>query len=212
MKTFQEATKILARGTKVRVPHQGKLVTGKIVRFDKGDKHGSPFYVVDIGKLRSEKIPVQKIREDLKTLQELQNELKEALKKLDPRKLKKGDVVRVVYRGVPKGGPGKLITVPDAKILSANTSGNLSVEFIDPKEPRKIVRRSVQAIKVFVKEGKSFEESRAQDDAKRERETLKSIEKGSFKGDASARLKAIRQTGRSTAIRNQAAKLLNQQR
>ena len=51
-------------GTKVRVPHGGKTVSGKVVRHDKGDKHGSPFYVVDVGSYRSEKIPAHKVQKE----------------------------------------------------------------------------------------------------------------------------------------------------
>lgn len=52
----------LSAGTIVNVPHKGKMVTGKIVRYDKGDPHGSPFYVVDVGEYASEKIPVHKVK------------------------------------------------------------------------------------------------------------------------------------------------------
>tara|TARA_B100000029_G_scaffold157908_2_gene153261 strand:+ start:1405 stop:4404 length:3000 start_codon:yes stop_codon:yes gene_type:complete len=57
--------KILKPGTKVRVPHPAKgkgMVTGKIVRYDKGGGGYSPFYVVDIGEYKSEKIPAHKIQ------------------------------------------------------------------------------------------------------------------------------------------------------
>ncbi len=57
--------KILKTGTKVRVPHPAKgkgMVTGKIVRYDKGGGGYSPFYVVDIGEYKSEKIPAHKIQ------------------------------------------------------------------------------------------------------------------------------------------------------
>ena len=58
---------ILKPGAKVKVPHPAKgkgMVTGKIVRYDKGGPH-SPFYVVDIGEPRSEKIPAHKIKEEV---------------------------------------------------------------------------------------------------------------------------------------------------
>ena len=57
--------KILKTGTKVKVPHPAKgkgMVTGKIVRYDKGGGGYSPFYVVDIGEYKSEKIPAHKIQ------------------------------------------------------------------------------------------------------------------------------------------------------
>ena len=58
---------VLKPGAKVKVPHPAKgkgMVTGKIVRYDKGGPH-SPFYVVDIGEPRSEKIPAHKIKEEV---------------------------------------------------------------------------------------------------------------------------------------------------
>ena len=58
---------ILKPGTKVKVAHPAKgkgMVTGKIVRYDKGGPH-SPFYVVDIGEYQSEKVPAHKIKEEI---------------------------------------------------------------------------------------------------------------------------------------------------
>ena len=49
-------------GTKVLIPHNGKMVKGKIVRYDKGEQHGSPFYVVDHGAYESKKVPLHNIR------------------------------------------------------------------------------------------------------------------------------------------------------
>ena len=62
-----ELDEVLKPGAKVKVPHPAKgkgMVTGKIVRYDKGGPH-SPFYVVDIGEPRSEKIPAHKIKEEV---------------------------------------------------------------------------------------------------------------------------------------------------
>ena len=55
---------ILAPGTWVKIPgRQGGR--GKVVRHDKGDRHGSPFYIVDVGKYASEKVPAHDVvRED----------------------------------------------------------------------------------------------------------------------------------------------------
>jgi len=68
--------KILKKGTKVKVAHPAKgkgMVTGKIVRYD-DQGPGSPFYVVDVGERRSEKVPAHKIKEevDIFETQELQ--------------------------------------------------------------------------------------------------------------------------------------------
>lgn len=51
-------------GTKVKVPHKGKMVSGKIIRHDSGDKHGSPFYVVDVGEYESSKVPAHKVHQE----------------------------------------------------------------------------------------------------------------------------------------------------
>jgi len=45
----------------VQVPHNGKMVTGKVVRLDKGNPE-SPFYVVDIGEYGSIKVPAHKVK------------------------------------------------------------------------------------------------------------------------------------------------------
>jgi hypothetical protein len=51
----------MKRGDKVRVPHRGRMVTGKVVRYDKGSLyHGVPFYVVDVGEYESIKVPLHK--------------------------------------------------------------------------------------------------------------------------------------------------------
>ena len=55
-------------GDKVKVPHKGKMVTGKIVRFDKGgtDKarqHGGG-YVVDVGEPASIVVPKEKVQKE----------------------------------------------------------------------------------------------------------------------------------------------------
>ena len=50
--------------SKVKVPHKGKMVQGKVVRYDKGGPE-SPFYVVDVGERESVKIPEHKIKEEV---------------------------------------------------------------------------------------------------------------------------------------------------
>lgn len=60
--TLTPRSPVLQKDARVRVPHKGKMVTGKVVRYDKGqDPHGSPFYVVDVGEYESLKVPVQKV-------------------------------------------------------------------------------------------------------------------------------------------------------
>lgn len=56
------AEQVYPTGTKVSVPHKGQMVVGKVVRYDKGEKHGSPFYVVDHGAYESAKVPAHKVK------------------------------------------------------------------------------------------------------------------------------------------------------
>ena len=72
----EQIEEIHTPGTKVKVAHQGKMISGKVVRHDKGDKHGSPFYVVDVGAYRSENIPAHKVqKEEVEQIEELSTEL-----------------------------------------------------------------------------------------------------------------------------------------
>jgi hypothetical protein len=50
-----------AEGTSVKVPHKGKMVSGKVVRYDKGSGAESSFYVVDVGEYESLKVPAHKV-------------------------------------------------------------------------------------------------------------------------------------------------------
>lgn len=59
---LSEEHKIHATGTKVSFPHNGQMKTGKVVRYDSGDKHGTAFYVVDHGAYESAKVPVHKVQ------------------------------------------------------------------------------------------------------------------------------------------------------
>jgi hypothetical protein len=69
MKTFNEwldsklSEEVLKPGTKVQTLNaHGKIVDGKIVRYEDGKPHGSPFYVVDVGAYKSEIVPAHKIK------------------------------------------------------------------------------------------------------------------------------------------------------
>ena len=61
VKVFKEETDldeaILKPGMTMKVIYKGKKVQGKVVRRDKGEKGGSPFYVVDVGGIESIKVP-----------------------------------------------------------------------------------------------------------------------------------------------------------
>ena len=75
----------LSVGTKVRVPHRGKTVTGKIVRYSKADD----FYVVDVGEIESIKVPVHKIQES--------KEHKKLISRFDQVRIKSTKETGVVY-------------------------------------------------------------------------------------------------------------------
>ena len=101
----------LRPGTQVKVMHPaaGKgMVSGKIVRYDKSGP-GSPFYVVDIGELRSEKVPAHKIEEGKefpKTKADKKVHLHKLFKKIaDVNKRNKNSGYKIIDR-TPKGyGP-----------------------------------------------------------------------------------------------------------
>ena len=60
---LQPGGEILKPGTRVKIPSGGigQTLRGKIVRYDKGAPRGTPFYVVDVGKYASEKVPVHQV-------------------------------------------------------------------------------------------------------------------------------------------------------
>jgi len=58
-----QGKEILKVGTIVRVPHKGKIVPGKIVRYDPGKGGESPAYVVDIGEYESKIVPVHNVKQ-----------------------------------------------------------------------------------------------------------------------------------------------------
>ena len=63
MQSFKDhiEEQVHSAGTVVTFPHQGKMTSGKVVRHDKGDRHGVPFYVIDHGSGVSEKVPAHKV-------------------------------------------------------------------------------------------------------------------------------------------------------
>jgi len=56
---------ILSPGTEVTVPHKGKMVPGKIVRYDSGKGIDSPAYIVDISEYESLIVPVSRVKQDM---------------------------------------------------------------------------------------------------------------------------------------------------
>ena len=60
-----EDSEILKVGSAVRVPHKGKMVPGKVVRYDSGKGGYSPAYVVDIGEYESKIVPVHDVKQGI---------------------------------------------------------------------------------------------------------------------------------------------------
>ena len=62
---LQPSGEILKPGTRVKIPSGGKkfykTLRGKIVRYDKGDPHGMPFYVVNVDGRGAEKVAVSQV-------------------------------------------------------------------------------------------------------------------------------------------------------
>ena len=56
---------IFSPGTQVTVPHKGKMVSGKIVRYDSGKGIESPAYIVDISEYESLIVPVSRVKQDM---------------------------------------------------------------------------------------------------------------------------------------------------
>ncbi len=54
-------SKNFRKGDAVLIPYNGSMVSGIVVRYDKGDYNGTPFYIVDIGKRQSERVPEHKV-------------------------------------------------------------------------------------------------------------------------------------------------------
>jgi len=64
-KYLNEATPIKKKGDKVRVPHKGKMVDGKVVRYVPQRGAQVAYYVVYVGETASIEVPVHKISEGI---------------------------------------------------------------------------------------------------------------------------------------------------
>ena len=91
----EQIQEIHTPGTKVKVPHKGKMMPGKVVRYDSGKGGYSPAYVVDIGEYESKTVPVHQVRKEEVMVEISSNTLKsyqqkvsnDAMKhKMDPTK------------------------------------------------------------------------------------------------------------------------------
>ena len=55
-------------GSSLMVPHKGKMVPGKVVRYDSGKGGYSPAYVVDIGEYESKTVPAHSVKQSVNRL------------------------------------------------------------------------------------------------------------------------------------------------
>lgn len=91
----EQIDEIHSPGTKVRIPHKGKMVTGKVVRHDKGSMGESPAYVVYVGEYESAKVPahkVQKVNEEVEQIDETGDTLKGQIRLRDYKEKAKKDM------------------------------------------------------------------------------------------------------------------------
>ena len=147
----------LRPGTKVKVAHPAKgkgMVPGKIVRYDKSGP-GSPFYVVDIGELRSEKVPAHKIEEGKefpKTKADKKVHLHKLFKKIaDVNKRNKNSGYKIMDR-TPKGYGPEEEAIPEGtglQVKMALDDAGLKGNFKDGKVNvhKKHVKKAHKALK-----------------------------------------------------------------
>jgi len=98
---------ILKKGDAVTVPYKGKMVKGKVIRYDKGGPE-DPFYVVDVGENESPKIPAHKIKEEYIKEDWLDKELR----KVEMEWMKRGPDGKFLY---DKGKKMKWLDKMDVK-------------------------------------------------------------------------------------------------
>jgi hypothetical protein len=110
-----EVSEQFKAGDKVKVPHKGKMVSGKIVRFDDGgtskaQQHGGG-YVVDVGEPASILVPKQKVQKE-------ETEVAEA-KAPFPKPFKKGEMLWVPNRS-GKMVKGELVSYETGKAVGGS--------------------------------------------------------------------------------------------
>ena len=158
--------KIKKNGDIVKVPHKGKMTKGKVVRYDKGDKHGTPFYVVMVPlkpdtargeNLESIKVPIHKIQEDIL------DKIDECLEMMEEEIL----ICEVRYKKVIR--KGKVVRKPvcpdgfkfaGGKCVKMKTSEKLKRSRSTKKSQRK-VQNSGQKAKLIRSRAKSMRKRKA---------------------------------------------------
>jgi hypothetical protein len=157
---------ILKPGMTMKVIYKGKKVQGKVVRRDKGEKGGSPFYVVDVGGIESIKVP-DRINSGYNEEADLDESVIEQLKSLakggSRYKPKSGaveikdDKGKVINKLTPEGAKKVLDKMKDP------ISGKSSV----PDRTRGGAEKKIIDIVKNFKEEADLDEASARGDAKR---------------------------------------------
>ena len=170
VKVFKEEVDIdeaiLKPGMTMKVIYKGKKVQGKVVRRDKGEKGGSPFYVVDVGGIESIKVP-DRINSGYNEEADLDESVIEQLKSLakggSRYKPKSGaveikdDKGKVINKLTPEGAKKVLDKMKDP------ISGKSSV----PDRTRGGAEKKIIDIVKNFKEEADLDEASARGDAKR---------------------------------------------
>ena len=119
---------VLDPGTWVKISDSpSRSSRGKVVRYDKGDRHGSPFYVIDVGKYESEKIPAHNVvKEDVEQIEEAGEQMDEATlpssNRLGGRPASSADqrrAARIISNSLGRGQNPLKKTTPAASVNAA---------------------------------------------------------------------------------------------
>jgi hypothetical protein len=144
-----EVTEQFKAGDKVKVPHKGKMVSGKIVRFDDGgtgkaQQHGGG-YVVDVGEPASITVPKQKVHKEEVEVAEAKDSFPKPFKKGEmlwiPGMNKRGQLIGYTASKNVVGGLFTLV-LPDNKqkqfkaseLFKANPTKMLKKEEVEVSE------------------------------------------------------------------------------
>jgi hypothetical protein len=127
-KKFGWSLRNLKPGTWVKISDSpSRSSRGKVVRYDKGDRHGSPFYVIDVGKYESEKIPAHNVvKEDVEQIEEAGEQMDEATlpssNRLGGRPASSADqrrAARIISNSLGRGQNPLKKTTPAASVNAA---------------------------------------------------------------------------------------------
>ncbi len=143
-----EVTEQFKEGDKVKVPHKGKMVKGKIVRFDKGgtskaQQHGGG-YVVDVGEPASIVVPASKVQKEEVEVAEAKASFPKGFKKGEmlwvPKTNKRGELISYKAGKVAGGSftlklvGGETVVVGAKELFAANPTKHFSMEEVEVNE------------------------------------------------------------------------------